>query len=146
MTTHDWYIDNRLAFATKMLEANEESLFANHVSRCIDCRAAVAQLERDLTWLPMGVAPAPLRPGLTHDLMHGVLHRRRTRRWQWIPTLAAAAALVADQAVWSETRREIGGLRSALEARQGRLNATEDSLSAILGAERVLQETVRGPG
>ncbi|HEX9486280.1 MAG TPA: anti-sigma factor [Gemmatimonadales bacterium] len=146
MTAHDWYVDNRLAFATRMLEGKEESLFANHVSRCIDCRAAVAQLERDLTWLPMGVAPAPLRPGLTHDLMHGVLHQRRTRWWQWTPALAAAAALVVALAVWTETRREIGGLRSALEARQGRLRATEDSLSAILGAERVLQETVRGPG
>ncbi len=146
MTPHDWYVDNRLAFATRMLERKEESLFANHLSRCEECRTAVAQLERDLTWLPMGAAPVPLRPGLTHDLMQGVLGRGRTRSWQWIPALAAAAALVVALAVWTETRREIGSLRSALEARQGRLRATEDSLSAILGAERVLQETVRGPG
>ncbi|HYR97821.1 MAG TPA: anti-sigma factor [Gemmatimonadales bacterium] len=146
MTPHDWYVDNRLAFATRMLEGKEESLFANHLSRCEECRTAVAQLEQDLTWLPMGAAPLPLRPGLTHDLMQGVLRRGRTRWWQWTPALAAAAALVVALAVWTETRREIGGLRSALEARQGRLRATEDSLSAILGAERVLQETVRGPG
>src|SRR5260370_36624348 len=131
MTPHDWYVDTRLAFATRMLEGKEESLFANHLSRCEECRTAVAQLEQDLTWLPMGAAPLPLRPGLTHDLMQGVLRRGRTRWWQWTPALAAAGALVVALAVSTQTRREIGGLRTAVEARQRRLPAGEGSRSAV---------------
>jgi hypothetical protein len=146
MTAHDWYLENRAAFATRILEKKEESLFANHLSRCEECRIAVAQLERELAWLPMGVAPVAPRPGLTYHLTERVLRQRRTRWWQWTAALATAASLVLALAVWTEARHEIGGLRSALEARQGRLSAIEDSLSAILGAERVLQETIRGPG
>jgi len=146
MTAHDWYVDNRLAFATRMLEGKEESVFANHVSRCIDCRAAVAQLERDLTWLPMGVAPVPLRPGLTHDLMHGVLHQRRTRWWQWTPALAAAAALVVALAVWTETASRDRRAAERAGSAPGTAARHRGLALAILGAERVLQETVRGPG
>src|SRR5260370_15437588 len=113
MTPHDWYVDNRLAFATRMLDGKEESLFANHLSRCEECRTAVAQLEQDLTWLPMGAAPVPLRPGLTHDLMQGVLRRRRARWWQLTPVLATAAALLVALAVWPETRPAVRGLRRA---------------------------------
>jgi hypothetical protein len=146
MTAHDWYLENRVAFATRMLERKEESIFANHLSRCEECRLAVAQLERELAWLPMGMAPVPPRPGLTHSLMEGVLRPRRTRWWQWAVSLATAAALVLALRVWTDVRHEISELRRALEARQGRLIAIEDSLSAILGAERVLQETIKGPG
>ncbi len=146
MTAHDWYLENRVAFATRVLEQKEESVFANHLSRCEECRIAVAQLERELAWLPMGVAPVPPRPGLTHYLMERVLRQRRTRWWQWAASLATAASLVLALRVWTDARHEISGLRGALEARQGRLIAIEDSLSAILGAERVLQETIRRPG
>lgn len=131
---------------TRTLERKDEATFANHVARCEECRLAVAQLERELAWLPMGVAPVPLRPGLTHSLMEGVLRQRRIRWWQWASSLATAASLVLALRVWTEARHEISRLQRALDARQGRLIAIEDSLSAILGAERVLQGTIRGPG
>lgn len=146
MTAHDWYLENRVAFATRTLGAKEESLFTNHLSRCEECRVAVAELERELAWLPMGATPVTPRPGLTHDLIEGVLQPRRTHWWQWIASLATAASVVLALHVWTRARHEIGGLKRALEARQGRLTAIEDSLSAILGAERVLQETIAGPG
>ena len=146
MTPHDWYLENRFAFATRTLETKEELLFANHLSRCEECRLAVTQLEQDLAWLPMGVAPVAPRPGLPHALLEKVLRPRRRHWWQWIPSLAAAASLVLALQVWTRSRHEIGGLRRALEERQGRLAAIEDSLSALVGAERVLQETIRGPG
>jgi hypothetical protein len=146
MTAHDWYLENRVAFATRVLEPKEESVFTNHLTRCEECRRAVAQLERDLAWLPLGLAPAPPRPGFEHDLIERVVRGQPTRWRRWAAAFATAASLVGALAVWTEARREIRGLRSALDARQGRLNAIEDSLSAILGAERVLQETIKGPG
>jgi hypothetical protein len=48
--------------------------------------------------------------------------------------------------VWTEGRREVRALTTTLQARQGRLTALEDSLSSILGAERVLQRPISGPG
>ena len=149
MTAHDWYLENRAAFATKSLDGKEEALFASHLSRCEECRVAVEQLERDLAWLPMGVSPVAPRPGLSHALMENVLRPERPRWWSWslwAASLAAAASLVVALRIWTGARREVRELRSALEARQGHLNAIEDSLSAILGAERVLQKTISGPG
>ena len=151
MTAHDWYLENRVAFATRSLEPKEESIYASHLSRCEECRVAVAQLERELAWLPMGVSPVAPRPGLSHALVENVLRpqrppRRRLRWWAWAASLALAASLVVALQIWAGARHEIAELRSALEARQGRMNAIEDSLSAILGAERVLQKTISGPG
>jgi hypothetical protein len=146
MTSHDWYIENRFAFATRTLVADEESAFADHVSRCEACRAAVAELERDLAWLPMGVTPLAPRPGLVHALTEQVLRPRRARRWPWIASLAAAASFVLLVSVWARGRQEIGLLKTALAVRQGRLAAAEDSLSAIVGAERLLQAAIPGPG
>ncbi|HVH66593.1 MAG TPA: anti-sigma factor [Gemmatimonadales bacterium] len=146
MTAHDWYLENRVAFAIRSLERKEESLFASHLSRCEECRVAVAQLERELAWLPMGVRPVAPPPGLSHALAEHAL-RPPPRRWrQWVFALAAAATVVVALRIWAGARHEIKQLKSALEARQGRLNAIEDSLSAILGAERVLQKTISGPG
>jgi len=146
MTAHDWYLKNRVGFATRSLEEREEAIFADHVSRCEECRVAVAELERDLAWLPMGVASVAPRPGLTRSIMERVLRRPRTRWWQWGVSFAAAASLLLAVGVWTETRREISALRRALDVRQGRLITIEDSLSPILGAERVLQKTIKGQG
>lgn len=151
MTAHDWYLENRVAFATRCLDGKEEAIFASHVSRCDECRVAVEQLERDLAWLPMGVAPLTPRPGLSHALMEGVLRPERSWArgrpwWMWVASLATAASLAVALRIWTGARREVQELKNALEARQGHLNAIEDSLSAILGAERVLQKTISGPG
>jgi hypothetical protein len=147
MTEHDWYVDNRVAFATRVLEANEEALFAAHLACCEQCRLAVAQLEGELAWLPMGVAPVVPRPGLTRDLAANVLHHRpRGHRRRWGAWLAAAGLLAIALRLWLHARVEIAALRQGLETREQRLAALQDTLSAILGAERVLQETIRGPG
>jgi hypothetical protein len=146
MTPHDWYTENLVAFVTKTLDAKEQQTFVDHVARCEDCRGAVAQLERDIAWLPMGMSPLAPRPGLTHVVLERVLRPHRIPWAQWIAAMAAAASLVFALQVWRLARHEIGGLRSALDARQGRLNAIQDTLSAVLGAERVLQETIKRPG
>jgi hypothetical protein len=66
--------------------------------------------------------------------------------WQSTAALATAAALVLALAGWAQARSESRDLRRVLEAHQWRLAAIQDSLSAIVGAERVLQETISRPG
>jgi anti-sigma-K factor RskA len=146
MTSHDWYLENRVAFVTRTLTADEASAFADHVSRCDECRGAVAEIERDLAWLPMGVTPLAPRPGLVHALTEQALRPRRPRLWPWVASLATAASLVLAVHGWASGRQEISFLKSALAAHQGRLAAAEDSLSAIVGAERVLQAAITAPG
>ncbi|HEV2750057.1 MAG TPA: anti-sigma factor [Gemmatimonadales bacterium] len=138
MSAHEWYIENRIAFVTRMLEKDEHSLFASHIARCTECRDAVAALEHELAWLPMGVAPVAPRPGLTRRFAERVLSGRPWHWWRWAAAGATAASLLLAARVSTEAR--------ALAVSQGQLNAIKDSLSAIVGAERVLQETVRRDG
>src|SRR5438309_4310667 len=142
MTAHDWYLENRVAFATRTLEPRDESIFANHLSRCEECRAAVAQVEGELAWLPMGVKPVAPRPGVTRKWLERVLYRPRARWWRWAAAIASAAVLALSLGGWTKARREIVELKTALASHRGRLVALTDSLSAILGAERVLQKTI----
>ena len=72
MTEHDWYLENRLAFATRTLEAEEDLAFANHLPQCDACRAAVLELrgllERPVT--PRAVEHRELKDAaadFTHD-------------------------------------------------------------------------------
>src|ERR1700680_3468928 len=102
MSEHDWYLENRLAFATRTLEAEEDLAFANHLPQCDACRAAVLELERDLAWLPMGVPPVAPPPGLTRRLTEGVLRQRRHRWWPWAASFAIAASLLVALAVWRD--------------------------------------------
>jgi hypothetical protein len=139
MTDHDWYLENRLAFVTRTLEVDEELAFANHLSQCDDCQAAILELERELAWLPMGVPPVAPRPGLTRRLTEGVLRRRQHRWWPWAASLAIAASFIAALGVWRDAAQRIARLNGALEASQ-------DSLSAIVGAERVFQESIKRGG
>lgn len=142
MTAHDWYIENLIAFATRTLDEKERALFASHLDRCEECRSALADLERELAWLPMGVTPAAPRPGLPRELVDGVLHRRPARWWRRAAALVASGALLLASGAWLDARSQVARLANALSTSRGELNATKDSLTAILGAERVLQKSV----
>ncbi|HYL20369.1 MAG TPA: anti-sigma factor [Gemmatimonadales bacterium] len=146
MSAHDWYIENRTPFVTRTLDGDEQSLFADHLARCADCQVAVAALELELAWLPMGVTPVVPRPGLARRFAERVLHERPSRWWRWAAAVATAASLLLAVRVSTEAHSRITQLSGALAVSQGQLNAIKDSLSAIVGAERVLQETVRRDG
>jgi anti-sigma-K factor RskA len=138
MSVHDWYVENRIAFVTGLLEREEHAVFTSHVERCPECREAVTTLERELAWLPMGVTPVAPRPGLTHRLADRAVRGRPRYWWRWAAALGTAASLLLAVRVSTEAR--------ALAVSQGQLNAIKDSLAAIVGAERLLQETVRRDG
>ena len=73
MTVHDWYVEHRAAFVTRALEPREERVFTDHLARCEECTGEVERLEREVGWLPMAARPELPRPGLTQQLLEGVL-------------------------------------------------------------------------
>jgi hypothetical protein len=144
MTAHDWYVENRIGLVARTLDRKEERTFRDHLSRCAECRAAIAELELDLAWLPMGARPVAPPPGLTRQLTERAL-RGRARWWRWAGPLAAAVAVLA-LAGWTDAQRQVTALTAELAARDSRLVGVQDSLSSILGAERLLQQTIPGKG
>lgn len=143
MTAHDWFIEYRQDFAARVLEPADEVLFREHLERCEECREAVAELERELRWLPLAVAPVAPRPGFTHRVVQeiagsGTRHPRR-RATRWLVPLAAAAALLAAVAFAVRGQRGIGELSHQLEA-------LRDTLSVLRQANRVLQTAISMDG
>ena len=147
MNPHDWFVDNRTAFATRALDPADERTFREHLAGCETCRNEVARIERDLTWLPMGVNPVPPRPGLTRELVDAALGGRRAFGWL-LPVLAAAAALalVVAAAAWSRGRERAARLEVAASTLEQRLAAVEDTLSIIRGAAKVAHVSIRMDG
>lgn len=145
MSAHDWFIECRAEYATHILTGEELTRFTDHLAHCASCQAAVAELERELAWLPMGATPLAPPPGLTRRLTEGVLGRSpRQRRWVVPITIAAATILVTlvTWQAWQKTTRlsaEVEGLLAQVQQTDARLAATLDTLSVIRSATRVLQ-------
>ncbi len=99
MTAHQWFVEHRTDFVARTLEPDEERSFTEHLAGCADCRAAIARLEQELAWLPMGLAPVPPRPGLTRALVGGALGERRGPP-RWLVPLALAASLALSLGAW----------------------------------------------
>lgn len=144
MTAHDWFIDHRADYTARALEPGDEARFRDHLKRCAGCQGAIADLERNLAWLPMGVTPVPPRPGFTRSVVERVLVSPRPRRWVW-PAVAAAAALLGV-GVWQRDRTRIAALVQEVQARESEIAAARDSLATLLGADRVLQASIELDG
>ena len=99
----------------------------------------VARLERDLGWLPMGVAPVAPPPGFARQMAAEILDR--PSRWRRRLPLAAGLALVSLGASIS-ARHEGRELRERLASRESRLAALEDTLSVLRRANMVLQTQI----
>ncbi len=142
MSAHDWFVEHRLDYVARTLDESELGTFEDHLSRCPECAAEVAAIERDLAWLPMGVTPVPLRPGLSRRFAEGVLESRGRRWMRRAAPAALAASLVLAAGGWLVGRREVDRLSVALEERDYRLAALTDTLSIMRGADRVLQASI----
>lgn len=141
MTAHDWYIENRAAFVARGLEPREERMFRDHLVRCDQCAREVADLERDLGWLPMGVAPVAPPPDFVRRMVAAILDR--PARWRRLVPLALAAglALVAGGAALT-ARNEGRELKGLLAVRETQLMAVEDTLSVLRRSNNVLQTQI----
>ncbi len=146
MSAHDWFVEHRTDYAMRTLEENELRSFAEHLERCPECSAEVQAIERELRWLPMGVAPMPLRPGLGRRLAEGVLESRGRRWMRRAVPAALAASLVLGVGGWLLGRSETEGWKAALEQRDRQLAALRDTLSIMREAGRVLQARIEMDG
>jgi Anti-sigma-K factor rskA/Putative zinc-finger len=144
MTAHDWFIEHRTDFAARTLDPDDEATFRAHLARCDECRREVEAAERELAWLPMGVAPVIPHPGLKRRIVDHALGTRRRRSWA-VPA-AIAVSLLCLVAGWYagnwETRRMAGQLAEA----QRRLVALEDTVSVVRQAAKVLQAKIEMDG
>jgi Anti-sigma-K factor rskA, C-terminal len=101
----------------------------------------VARLERDLAWLPMGVAPVAPTPGLARRMASRILDRPSPWRYAIPYGLAAAMTLLAI-GVGVRGRAEQAGLENQLATRDQRLAALQDTLSIVQGAQQILQAKI----
>jgi len=149
MTSHQWFEEHRTAFVARSLDPDETASFQDHLARCAECRQAVVGLERELAWLPMGIEPAAVRPGLQRRIANDVLG---INQWQWnrMTTLAVAASLVLAVLTYGLGRRQIqkverqsAALAQQVRAHQSLLAALEDTVSVMRGASRILQASFK---
>ncbi|HET6576851.1 MAG TPA: anti-sigma factor [Gemmatimonadales bacterium] len=145
MTAHDWYVENRAAYLARSLEPGEERTFRDHLVRCDECARELARLERELAWLPMGVAPAAPAPGLARRMAGEILDR--PSRWRRrVPLAAAAAVTLVAAGMALSGRSERHDLRALLTARENQLAALQDTLSVLRRAHQVLQTRISMDG
>ena len=142
MTSHDWFIEQRTAFAARTLPTDEERLFADHLERCPECREAVARIEHDLGWLPMGVTPVAPRPGFRRRAAEAVLGSRRGRWLPWISLAAAAVVIVAAIATVDRASRRERAVADRLVESERALAALNDTVAILRHAARVLQASI----
>lgn len=124
MNPHQWFEENRAAFVARSLDPDETASFEGHLTGCAECREAVRGLERELAWLPMGVAPAPVRPGLERRIANHVLGGGRWR-WNRMTTVAVAASLLLAVLAYGVGRRQS--------------QKVEDTLAVMRGASKIVQ-------
>jgi anti-sigma-K factor RskA len=146
MTTHDWFVEHRLEYAIRTLDAEDARNFGAHLVGCEECRQEVARIEGDIQWLPMGLPPAAPRPGLNRRIVKRVLQRERARRTHWqLPAAMAAAALLVLGG-WYLGQSRAGALRRELESQRTAVAALQDTLSIMRQANRILQASVEVDG
>ncbi|MEO8138283.1 MAG: anti-sigma factor [Gemmatimonadota bacterium] len=140
MTSHEWFIEHRTAFVIRTLEPDEERSFREHLAGCAECRAEVERSERELAWLPMGVAPVTPRPGLTRSLVDGALGARR-RSPGWLVPVSLAASLLLAVGSWFWAWSTVRGFEDSVSVERERLGRelamTRDTLGIIRQAGMV---------
>lgn len=145
MTSHDWFVEHRTDYATRSLDPEAERSFADHLRRCAECRGAVEEIERDLRWLPMGVAPAAPPPGFRQTVLERATGGSRWR-WNRMATAAAVAGLLLAGGAWLGGRAAERSLADRLAEEQAELSAVRDTLSIMRNAGRVMQASITMDG
>lgn len=146
MKAHDWFVEHRTEFATRTLDPDDETVFREHLARCEECRAEVNRIEQELGWLPLGVMPVTLRPGLRRRLVDHALGVSHRQPGGWWIAAAAAACVISGGIGWTAGTRHATAVAvvDSLDARE--LAALEDTVSIMRGAAKVMQATLTMDG
>ena len=143
---HAWFTEHVEAFALRHLEPDEERSFRDHLERCAECRKELDRIERELAWLPMGVKPVTLRPGLARKLSRGVLGEREPA-WRRVMPLALAASVAHTAgALALRARADARDAGVRLAAASQALEAARDTLSVLRNTRKVMHASVEMDG
>jgi hypothetical protein len=139
---HDWFIENRLEYATRTLEPEDERRFEAHLAGCEECQLEIARIDSDLRWLPAASMPVAPRAGFTKRAAERVIGRKTRQSPQWIMPAMLAASVLLVLGGWLATRAQVGRLERQLASQRQAIAALMDTLSISRGAGRVLQASV----
>jgi anti-sigma-K factor RskA len=139
---HDWFVEHRVEYATRILEGDDIATFEAHLVNCEDCRREVSRIETELGWLPMHLPPAAPRPGLRRHIIQYVLDDTRFPRPRWLLPAAIAASVLLAFGGWAAGRQRAQALEAEITNLQARAAALEDTLSVMRRAGRILQASV----
>jgi anti-sigma-K factor RskA len=158
MTAHDWFIEHRTEYAAGALEPGEMARLAEHLERCVECRAAVHRIESDVRWLPMAVAPVTPRPGLQREILRHATRRAGSGLSRWRLPVGIAAALFSGLIGWQLGQRNVQhGVSPAVALTPSgplssgslptptlatRFAALQDTVSIMRQAAKVMQATI----
>lgn len=142
MKAHDWFVEHRVEYATRILEGDDIATFEAHLVNCEDCRREVSRIETELGWLPMHLPPAAPRPGLRRHIIQYVLDDTRFPRPRWLLPAAIAASVLLAFGGWAAGRQRAQALEAEITNLQARAAALEDTLSVMRRAGRILQASV----
>ena len=145
MKAHDWFVEHRLEYATRILDGDDIATFEAHLVNCEDCRREVSRIETELAWLPMSLPPAAPRPGLRRHIIQYVLDDTRVPGPRWLLPAAIAASVLLAFGGWAAGRQGSQALETEVAALRNRTAALEDTLS-VIRAGRVLQTSVEVGG
>ena len=142
MKAHDWFVEHRVEYATRILDGDDIATFEAHLVNCEDCRHEVSRIETELAWLPMSLPPTAPRPGLRRHIIQHVLDGPRAPGPRWLLPAAVAASVLLAFGGWAAGRQRAQALKAEVTALQARTAALEDTLSVMRRAGRILQTSV----
>lgn len=142
MKAHDWFVEHRVEYATRILDGDDIATFEAHLVNCEDCRLEVSRIETELAWLPMSLPPTAPHPGLRRRIIQYVLDGTRAPGPRWLLPAALAASVLLAFGGWAAGRQRAQALKTEVTALQARTAALEDTLSVMRRAGRILQTSV----
>lgn len=143
MSPHDWFVEHRMDYVARTLEADETATFEAHLAKCEECRREVSQIEHELRWLPMGLSPTTPHPGLKRRIVQHLLEGRAPAVRRWLVPSALAASVLLALGGWLVGQRKVDLLETEMAALRLRSTALEDTLSVMRGAGRILQASLQ---
>ena len=146
-TPHEWFVENRLEYATRTLEPEDERTFEAHLAGCEECQVEVAgsrAISAGCRWRSTPVAP---RPGLRRRIAERVLGEKPRPSSRAIPRGRAGGARGVGAAGGREdgSRDQCAGRpvsSRSWRAQRAAIAALMDTLSIMREAGRVLQASV----